>query len=308
MGIVKSHVSANKLHSVYMVEYFVFVGTRITQPEALTDSFSVAVPRRVSWVTRSSPASGSQMDRRKKIPFKHLTRQRSFSLESQANVPKCTNLEISRKCVSLKSSPLISAHVSTLPASFSVKSSINSSPASVQKQPTPERSIMAELRRSSEIFKSILLNLSIKENDSVLEVVHSSTSSIVDIDVDVDNLMAAHKQLCLENCRYFYDSSSSSSSSTYSSRSSSPDRSSFSGSDIEEIEKGVKSIRDVEATSYLKPSSNIPPIKLGEMMETYGRQFLYSLPPIFIAVVKGNPITTGLLMKYGADVNYQVGT
>lgn len=258
-------------------------------------------------MSRSTPATGLLTDRKKRMPFKHLARQRSFSLESQCSVPKSTSLEISRKCVSLKSSPLISAHVSTLPASFSMKSSINSSPASVQKQSTPERSIMAELRRSSEIFKSILLNLSIKENDSILEVVHSPTSSVIDNDVDVNNLMAAHKQLCLENYRYFGDSSSSSStSSTYSSRSSSPDRSSLSGSDLDEGEKSAKSVPDVESASCLKVSSNIPPNKLGEMMETYGRPFLYSLPPIFLAVVRGNAIITALLMKYGANVNYQV--
>lgn len=321
-ALLPGHISTLKwkfmIFEVARLRIFSVPGTKIPpsvssapQTDPAPDPITVSVPRRVSWVSRSTPASCSQTDRRRRMPFKHLTRQRSFSLESQTTaMPKSTNLDISRKCVSLKSSPQISAHhVSTLPASFSMKSSISSSPLGVQKQSTPERSIMAELRRSSEIFKSILLNLSIKENDSVLEVVHSSTSSIVDNDVDVDNLMASHKQHCLENYRYFGDTSSSSStSSTFSSRSSSPDRSSLCESELDEGEKYCKGIHDMDSATYLKVNSNIPPHKLGEMNETYGRNYLYGLPPLFLAVVRGNAIVTGLLMKYGANANFQVST
>ncbi len=261
----------------------------------------------------------SETCHRRRIPFKHLSRQRSFSLESRANVSKPETTDAGRKCVSLKSSPLISAHVSTLPSNLTHRAFKGGLPLVAQKQySTPERSIMAELRRSSEIFKSILLNLSIKENESVLEVVHSSSSSIADNEVDIESLVAAHKQRCVENYPYFGDfgpssssssslsGSSSSSSSVRSSPTSSPDRSSNSWSDFNDRAKTIKNVASVESY-YVKVNTNIPAGKLGELSGAYTREFLYRLPPIFLATIKGNKIAHGLLLKYGADANYQVG-
>lgn len=266
----------------------------------------MSVPRRVSWVPPNQ-SSASEAHRRRRMPLKHLSRQRSFSLESHANISTTMTLDTGRKCVSLKSSPQISAHVSTLPSSLSNKSSNCSSSAGVQKQfVTPERSIMAELRRSSEIFKSILLNLSIKENDSVIDIMHSSSSSITENDVNVDSLWAIHKQRCIDNYHFFIESSSSSStSSTYSSPTSSPDRSTFSTSDLDDCDKVAWPASVVESW-HLKTNPNLPPSHLGEMNEAYSRKVLFELPPLIFAIVKGNPIITALLLKYGANVNYQV--
>lgn len=74
-------------------------------------------------------------------------RQRSYSFDSSGenSGPRSTATE--RRSVSLKSSPREPhAHHGL-----------------VQPKPQPERSIFAELRRSSEIFKGILLNLSTRE-------------------------------------------------------------------------------------------------------------------------------------------------
>lgn len=276
------------------------------QSELSSESMIMAVPRRVSWVPPNQPST--EPHRRKRIPFKNLSRQRSFSLESHANVSKNVILDTNRKCLSLKSSPLISAHVPTSSSSSTNKNFNCNSPIGVQKQySTPERSIMAELRRSSEIFKSILLNLSIKENDSLLEAVHSSTSSIIENDVDIDDLLVIHRQRCIENYHYFADSSSSSStSSAYSSPASSPDRSSLFGSELNDCDNKFVRYTPIVDSCCLRINTNLPPVKLGEISEAYTRKFLYELPAIFLAIVKGNTIITGLLLKYGANSNYQV--
>lgn len=289
----------------------------------------MSVPRRVSWVPphqqNHSTLAETPHRRQQRHPFnRHLARQRSFSLESHGPVTKPTTLDTSRKCVSLKSSPQISAHAAgTLASGCSAigKSSVCSSPASSSTQQpkcnsTPERSIMAELRRSSEIFKSILMNLSIKEIDSQQEQLHSSSSSVTTNDVDVDGLLANHKQRCVENYQYFGDWSSSSFSSSSSSRSSnnsslssspaaSPDRSSCSGRrrpNPPEPEPPPQ-----PPPPFLRVSPNLPVGKLGELNHEYNQYFLYELPPIFLALARGNAVITGLLLKYGANPNYQVG-
>ncbi|CAA9999716.1 unnamed protein product [Nesidiocoris tenuis] len=112
------------------------------------------------------------------IPNHHLTHPyqpyRSFSLESNSEMLRPWAGE--RRSVSLKSSPLVSpkpapvgatssAPLSTPPSVPRAVASSNSCPGPSESPKPPERSIFAELRRSSEIFKSILLNLSMKEQE-----------------------------------------------------------------------------------------------------------------------------------------------
>lgn len=319
----------NQLAFVNDLPFYMFLaGTKISQSETSCDLVSISVPRRVSWVPphQQNHSAPTEMPHRRqpRHPFnRHLARQRSFSLESHGTVTKPTTLDTSRKCVSLKSSPQISTHGAGTLAGGGLtagKTSICSSPVSSsthQPKPnsTPERSIMAELRRSSEIFKSILMNLSIKEIDSQAEQVHSSSSSVTTNDVDVDGLLATHKQRCIENYQYFGDLSSSSfsssssnsssnNSSSYSSPATSPDRSSCSGRRAipPEVEPPPQ-----PPPPFLRVSPNLPVGKLSELSHEYNQYFLYELPPIFLALARGNAVITGLLLKYGANPNYQVG-
>lgn len=85
--------------------------------------------------------------------------RRSFSLESNSEMLRPWAGE--RRSVSLKSSPLVSPRPPAPQASHSHPTApVHHSGADSPKH--HERSIFAELRRSSEIFKSILLNLSMK--------------------------------------------------------------------------------------------------------------------------------------------------
>ncbi|KAK7598071.1 hypothetical protein V9T40_006306 [Parthenolecanium corni] len=306
-------------------------GTKISEKSC--DSAPMSVQRRVSWVPprrqNHSAATETPHRRQPRHPFnRHLVRQRSFSLESHGTVTKPTTLDTSRKCVSLKSSPQISAHgAGTLAAGglATGKSSVCSSPAHSGAQPsktnsTPERSIMAELRRSSEIFKSILMNLSIKEIDSQAELAHSSSSSLATNDVDVDGLLATYRQRCIDNYQYLGDlssssfsssssSSSSRNSSAYSSPVTSPDRSSSSDESEGRRMRGRRRAKPPEAEPppppFLRVSQNLPAGKLAELSHEYNQYFLYELPPILLAIARGNAVITGLLLKYGANPNYQ---
>jgi hypothetical protein len=173
----------------------------------------------------------------------------------------------------------------------------------------PERSIFAELRRSSEIFKSILLNLSMKEMDSAATVDQSiarnGASSPADNQVDLVGLLAAHEQRRLnqqeeESTSIDDDTSSCPSSCSESSLSTSDD-------DDDEGLLGMGSPRQDDPNGQLlKINPNLSPNKVTGMADVYTRHYLFTLPALFLAVVRGNATLVYLLLKYGAAVNFQV--
>ncbi|BET01584.1 phospholipase C [Nesidiocoris tenuis] len=256
--------------------------------------------RRVSWVSAAKP------ERRRRATFKALSRQRSFSLESNSEMLRPWAGE--RRSVSLKSSPLVSPKPApvgaTSSAPLSTPSSVpravassNSCPGPSESPKPPERSIFAELRRSSEIFKSILLNLSMKEQE-VEDLGLEPPSPAYEPQIDVNDLLAAHDKFRFqEEELYAFSSSSESSSSSVSSLSSSDD-------DLE-TQVNPQEEADVECCSKLAVNPNLPQDKALGLTEVYSRPYLLTLPVLFLAVVRGNPTIVYLLLKYGAAVNFQ---
>jgi hypothetical protein len=190
--------------------------------------------------------------------------------------------------------------------------------APVTQQPTssapakhiPERSIFAELRRSSEIFKSILLNLSMREMDSAATADHSAgrngASSPADNQVDLARLLAAHEQRRLNQ----QEEESSSNDDDTSSCPSSCSESSLSTSDDDDDDEGPLGMgsprQDDPNGQLLRINPNLSPDKVAGMTDVYTRHYLFTLPAIFLAVVRGNATLVYLLLKYGAAVNFQV--
>ncbi|XP_049947698.1 uncharacterized protein LOC126455984, partial [Schistocerca serialis cubense] len=169
-------------------------------------------------------------------------RQRSLSLESQATP------DTGRRSVSLKSSPLMSPRPPPPPQQQQ----------QIPQQAQPERSIFAELRRSSEIFKSILLNLSTREAAAAAAAASSSP--------------------CPSSCSLSAASSSG---------------------------NGLAS--DAGDVPLLVVNPALPPEKVVGLAHHYTKHYLYTLPALFLAVVKGNATLVYLLLKYGAAVNFQDG-
>ncbi|KAF6199507.1 hypothetical protein GE061_007533 [Apolygus lucorum] len=257
-----------------------------------TGSIGGGPSRRVSWVSAIKP------ERRRRATFKALSRQRSmdtvvgrsFSLESNSEMLRPWAGE--RRSVSLKSSPLVSPK----PASSAAPAPPHPpAPAPVDSPRHHERSIFAELRRSSEIFKSILLNLSMKEQE-IEEMGLEPPSPALEPQIDVNELLAAHERLRFQE-EEFYPSSSESSSSCVSSLSSSDD-------DLE-TEVNPRQESEIEGNSRLRVNPGISPDKSVGLADIYSRPYLLTLPVLFLAVVRGNPTIVYLLLKYGAAVDFQ---
>lgn len=127
--------------------------------------------------------------------------------------------------------------------------------------------------------------------------------------VDVEILLAAHEQRKLAT--YQTESGFSSTSTSSSSSSSSSSRSSLSSPD-EDFENddvlGISSPSTVRMKEgpLLKINPGIDPDKVAGMVETYNKQYLFTLPALFLAAVRGNATLVYLLLKYGASVNFQV--
>lgn len=61
-----------------------------------------------------------------------------------------------------------------------------------------------------------------------------------------------------------------------------------------------------EAECLIKVDPALTTDKVVQMTSVYTRQYLFTLPALFLAVVRGNPSIVYLLLKYGACVNFQV--
>ncbi|RZF45200.1 hypothetical protein LSTR_LSTR009971, partial [Laodelphax striatellus] len=286
--------------------------TSVTEPisSSSTATAATTVTRRVSWVPPTSPTTAAldlAAKKRRGLTAKAaaVARQRSFSLESNSDLLRpcgaASSWQQERRSVSLKSSPLISTRTPPIEEA-------------AREKPIPERSIIAELRRSSEIFKSILLNLSMKESEqSDGDETKSNTDiSPKDPQVDVATLLAEHgrRRLASFESDGFSSLSSTSSSSSSSSPSSSSSRCSESslGSPEEDDDLDGAPPPGGEASPLkplLKTHPNLPAEKLVGIAGVYTRRHLFTLPALFMAVVKGNATLVYLLLKYGANANFQ---
>ncbi|KAE8736917.1 hypothetical protein FOCC_FOCC017627, partial [Frankliniella occidentalis] len=176
----------------------------------------------------------------------------------------------------------------------------------------PERGIFAELRRSSEIFKSILLNLSMRDAEAAAGPGMESPSNATPPEtpqVDLAGLLAAHERRRLAAYRHMDDSSASSSltssSSSLSCRSSSDDECEGLAGGTSGLGHGYYGLGHGLANDVvLQTNPAISTERLGALSD-YTRQHLFSLPVLFLAVARGSATLVYLLLKYGANVDFQ---
>jgi hypothetical protein len=146
--------------------------------------------------------------------------------------------------------------------------------------------------------------------DSAATADHSAgrngASSPADNQVDLARLLAAHEQRRLNQ----QEEDSSSDDDDTSSCPSSCSESSLSTSDDDDDDEGPLGMgspkQDNPNGQLLTINPNLPPDKVTEMADVYTRHYLFTLPALFLAVVRGNATLVYLLLKYGAAVNFQV--
>jgi hypothetical protein len=153
------------------------------------------------------------------------------------------------------------------------------------------------------------MNLSMKEMDSTaaanLVSSRDGASSPADNQVDLAGLLAAHEKRRLnqheEDSSSNEDDTSSCPSSCSASLLSSPD------DDDDDGLLGLGSPRhDDPGDQLLRINPNLSPDKVTGLADVYTRQYLFTLPALFLAVVRGNATLVYLMLKYGAAVNFQV--
>jgi Ankyrin repeats (3 copies) len=231
---------------------------------------------------------------------KTLPRQRSFSLNSELDVSITQRFLNERRSVSLKSRPNIA----------SPQWSHHEDEDNTNHLRPVERSIFAELRRSSDIFKSILLNLSLRENSTIKKadedgVSYNSAASPETMPVDLVELLAAHEQRRLAAYQHDACTHRNHLDASYLSESSAC------SSDMEDHIGGHNTsqqeiLASNESTSLLRLNMQLSAEKVQSLQaHAYTRSFLLTLPPLFLACVKGNASMLALLLKYGANANSQ---
>jgi hypothetical protein len=147
-----------------------------------------------------------------------------------------------------------------------------------------------------------------KEMDSAATADHSArrngASSPADNQVDLAGLLAAHEQRRLNQQE---EESSSIDDDTSSCPSCCSESSLTTSDDDDEGLLGVGSPRQDDPNGQLlRINPNLSPDKVTGMAEVYTRHYLFTLPALFLAVVRGNATLVYLLLKYGAAVNFQV--
>lgn len=123
------------------------------------------------------------------------------------------------------------------------------------------------------------------------------------LQVDLAGLLAAHERRRLAAYRRVDDSSASSSLT-----SSSESLSCRSSSDEECEGLAGHSLGHAAGRGHdilLKANPAIPAERLGALA-SYSRHYLFSLPPLYLAVARGHATLVYLLLKYGASVDFQV--
>ncbi|KAJ1525796.1 hypothetical protein ONE63_008999 [Megalurothrips usitatus] len=282
--------------------------------------------RRVSWVAPGTPGQPGRGG------LRHVPRQRSLSLEHDKAEQRRPAAD--QRSVSLKSSPLLRAKapgqgqahghgdngsvVELWDAPGSPpgpgqrpKASVDGASAGLR--PHPTHGSGSKLRRSSEIFKSILLNLSMRDAEAAgAETPGNATPPELEApQVDLAGLLAAHERRRLAATRHLDDSSASSSMSSSSSdlsvRSSSDDECEglATGAPHHHHALGLGLGLGYASDVVLHTNPGLAAERLGALA-SYTRQYLFSLPALFLAVARGHTTMVYLLLKYGANVDFQV--
>jgi hypothetical protein len=149
--------------------------------------------------------------------------------------------------------------------------------------------------------------------DSTDTADHSPGRNVVsfpaDNQIDLAGLLAAHEKRRLnqqeEESSSNEDDSSSCPSSCSESLLSTPDDEDYDDEGL----LGIGSPRnDDPSGQLLKINPNLSSDKVTGMTDVYTRQYLFTLPALFLAVVRGNATLVYLLLKYGAAVNFQVSS
>lgn len=135
----------------------------------------------------------------------------------------------------------------------------------------------------------------------------NAASSPIDNQIDLAGLLAAHEKRRLnqqeEESSSNEDDTSSCPSSCSDSLLSTPDDDDYDDDAL----MGVGSPRsDDPSGQLLRINPNLSSDKVTGITEVYTRQYLFTLPALFLAVVRGNATLVYLLLKYGAAVNFQV--
>lgn len=252
--------------------------------------------------TANSPEIWHSASTKRSNFCKSLPRQRSFSLNSELDLSITQRFLNERRSVSLKSRPNISSPQWGQHDDQDDDSHLR----------PVERSIFAELRRSSEIFKSILLNLSVRETSASKKgdedgLSYSSMASPEAMPVDLAELLAAHEQRRLAAYQHDAYAHRNHLDASYMSESSAC------SSDVEDHVPGGHSSSQQEMLTNLNESASLLRLNLQLSAEkvqslqahAYTRSYLLTLPPLFLACVKGNASMLALLLKYGANANSQ---
>ncbi|XP_050529538.1 uncharacterized protein LOC126899057 isoform X2 [Daktulosphaira vitifoliae] len=253
-----------------------------------------------SLLTNKNDNSGRISGRSGKLA-RVLARQRSLSLDTDKSVQTRSSTFYKQR-----PNPLVR---STPGAIFAANnsSSVHSTgpcPSVVPKKSAPIelKGIMGELRRSSDVFRAILWNLSFRDTFS------SNTSEPDSNELDVSTLFDRHEQhrfadYEMENGGHcgLVDSLSSVHSIQSFSTVGSP------GSLIaDQLTNGHTYGPDSSGPKPLfKINSNLSLDQLHDMAEVYTRRYLLTLPPLFLAMVQQNSTMVYLLLKHGALPNIQ---
>lgn len=186
-------------------------------------------------------------------------------------------------------------------------------PPDTKKTPSAPVNIMNELRRSSDVVRAILWNLSFR--DGAAYGSSASVNSDLGGSGSVDALFDRHEQ------RRYADYEQEigglppvldSLSSLYSFQSLSSGGSLSPSSSVHQPTVGFATgdSDDASADQLFVPKlmfkSSLSLDRINEMADVYTKRYLTTLPPIFLAVVRQNPTIIYLLLKFGASPNIQV--
>lgn len=253
-----------------------------------------------SLLDNKNGSSGRNLSRSGK-PARVLVRQRSLSLDTDKNVQTSNNTFYKQRPNPLvRSTPgaLFVANNNNIPSTGPCPSV-----APKKSAPIELKGIMGELRRSSDVFRAILWNLSFRDTFS------SSTSEPESNELDVSTLFDRHEQHRFVD----YEMENGGRLGLVDSLSSVHSIQSFSsvgspGSLVaDQLTNGHTYGPDTSGPKPMfKINSNLSLDQLHDMAEVYTRRYLLTLPPLFLAVVRQNSTIVYLLLKNGASPNYQV--
>lgn len=183
--------------------------------------------------------------------------------------------------------------------------------------PVECKSIVGELRRSSDVFRAILWNLSFRDTNGYTDDCEPEENN----ELDLPTLFDRHEQrrytdFKLENDQTLLDSQPSSKSlQSLSSIGGIPSEAMVSSSALDEhIQSQHPQCNDDQSTppnvvghkKTFKIDRCLSLDQTTKIAEVYTKQYLMTLPPIFLAVARQNSTMVYLLLKSGVSPNIQV--